>query len=357
MDGNTFTNSAGGGIGSNVGGSASSSTGASGSTSTGAGRRRRTGAAIAVVLTATAAVLGAVTGPATAHTGSGAHSPSAHSAGRRGDAVYLAAGLNGANEVPVAGGPAAGDKDGRALEFLKIKGDRVSFAIKWKGIAAPTAAHIHAGAAGTNGEVKIPLFAEKLPGSLRSVTGSVTVQDSKLLDALRTNPSDFYANLHTAEFTDGAVRAQLHKLTNPIDFGEALTNFQASVVRGKQIYACTKQADGSYAFTQHNVSALLAGGIRHSFVQPDVGPPQWVAPDRSAVTGKVLLKTPNGTGNIPELDLQATQSGRGHGLLADVQEVLRLNTVGGVAPSGTCDPKRTPTVGVPYRADYLFVQG
>ena len=62
----------------------------------------------------------------------------------------------------------------------------------------------------------------------------------------------------------------------------------------------------------------------------------------------------NGDGNIPELDLKATPSGKHHGLLANTAEILRLNTVGGVAPAGSCTPGAI--VGVPYRADYVFVQ-
>ena len=45
------------------------------------------------------------------------------------------------------------------------------------------------------------------------------------------------------------------------------------------------------------------------------------------------------------------------GLLGNVVEVLRLNTVGGIAPIGVCDPQATPTVAVPYQADYVFING
>lgn len=72
------------------------------------------------------------------------------------------------------------------------------------------------------------------------------------------------------------------------------------------------------------------------------------------MTGALLSKTPNGDGNIPELDLKATRSGKHHGLLADTAEILRLNTFGGVAPSGSCSPGAI--VGVPYQADYVFLQ-
>ena len=128
-------------------------------------------------------------------------------------------------------------------------------------------------------------------------------------------------------------------------------------MRGSQIYACTARPDGSFAFTQFGVEARLFGGIHHTFVQPAAGPPQWQAPDGSAVTGKVVTANANGAGNIAELNLDATQIGASTGLLAHVVEVLRLNTVGGVAPAGSCDPQATPIVNVPYQADYVFING
>ncbi|MET9409404.1 CHRD domain-containing protein [Streptomyces sp. NPDC002935] len=268
--------------------------------------------------------------------------------------TILAASLRGASEVPVQGGPAVGDKDGAALEFIKVKGDKVSVAVTWRGTGRPTLLHIHQGAKGTNGGVKVDFgkLLDRIKG--HSVVGTVKVDDAALLDALKTDPGSFYANLHTAEFPGGAVRGQLHKVTSTFDFRNALHNFQASVVKGKQIYECKPAEGGGYAFAQRDVAARLGGHIAHSFVKPNSGTPQWVAPDRSAVTGALIAKTPNGATNIPELDLRATQSGRHHGLLADTQEILRLNTVGGVAPAGSCSPGTI--VGVPYQADYVFVQ-
>lgn len=271
-----------------------------------------------------------------------------------GPAAYFAASLVGRNEVPVAGKPAVGDPDGRAVELLRVQGNQVSFALTWKGIGAPTEAHVHLGAKGVNGAVEIALFGSALPGSVDSVTGTVTVTDRALLDSLREDPGAFYANVHTAQFPGGALRGQLHRLSHPVAVSPGALS-EASVVRGRQIYACTAQPGGGYAFTQHNVAATLGGGIRHSFVKADAGPPQWVAPDGSAVTGSVVAKTPNGSGNVPELDLTATQHGADQGLLSRTDEVLRLNTVGGAAPAGSCDPYATPTVSVPYQADYLFL--
>ncbi|MHC5259599.1 CHRD domain-containing protein [Streptomyces sp. UC4497] len=264
--------------------------------------------------------------------------------------TVLATSLNGANEVP------AGDRDGAALEFVRVKGDQVSVAVKWQGVGKPTALHLHEGAKGANGDVRVDFT--KVLGDAKGhrVTGTVTVKDAALLGRLTADPGGFYANLHTDAFPKGAVRGQLHRVSEPTDFGHALDNFQASVVRGRQIYECkTDAATGKAAFAQRDVSAVLAGHIRHSFTAPNSGVPQWVAPDGSAVTGAVVSRTPNGAGNIAELDLKATQSGKPRGLLADTVEILRLNTVGGVAPSGSCDPGAI--VGVPYRADYVFLNG
>ncbi|WP_406439353.1 CHRD domain-containing protein [Streptomyces sp. NBC_00631] len=304
-------------------------------------RKSLVAAAITVIVTA----LGGAAAPASAATG---HSSAGHSSTA---SVVLAAGLRGANEVPVAGGPAGGDKDGAALEFIQIKGDKVTVAVTWRGTGKPTDLHIHQGAKGTNGAVRIDFGKLLKKARGHTVTGSVKVTDKALLTQLTTDPGAFYANLHTAEFPGGALRGQLHAVTTVSDLKGG--GFQASVVTGKQIYEC-KPADGGYAFAQRDVSAELGGGIRHSFVAPNSGTPQWVAPDGSAVTGAVLTKTANGAGNIPELDLKATRSGKNHGLLAHTGEILRLNTVGGVAPAGSCTPGAV--VGVPYRADYVFVQ-
>ncbi|MFF3754903.1 CHRD domain-containing protein [Streptomyces sp. NPDC002018] len=277
----------------------------------------------------------------------------------RGDAVFFSSVLNGANEVPAAGGPAVGDKDGHALALMRIQGDEVSFAFTWKGIGTPTAGHIHQGGAGTNGDVKIPFFTKKLPDGKNSVYGTVKVSDAELLKSLKADPGAFYFNLHTAEFPGGAVRAQVHSLPLPVNLIDALKgNSVHSVVTGSQIYACTEQPGGDWKFTQDNVEATLDGNIAHTFQKSGpTGPPQWIAPDQSGVTGKVLHKIPNGEGNIPELVLKANQIGTSGGEFSSTRFVLRLNTVGGVAPAGTCDPAKQPKASVPYKADYLFLSG
>jgi hypothetical protein len=451
-------------------------------------RSRLTATIAAAAVFGTGAAL-AVSQMAQAHDDHGAPA-----AGTPGAATFLVAALNGRNEVPgPAGSPKVGDPDGQAVAVLRIQGNQLSFAFKWKNIGAPVAGHIHIGAAGSNGGVQVPFFGAGLPDSAEAAVGSVTVTDAALLNSLKTNPTGFYTNLHTAEFPGGAVRGQLHATTHPVDLNAVLrggplaglmsgdqevpgakpvgdpdghatsfigadgnrisysfswsgigaptdghihagttgvngavvvplfsapnglpasisgiagqvkdvgrdlvrqisrsprdfytnlhtaefpggavrgqlfrtgdgdddafdqSTFVASVVKGEQIYACTKQADGTFAFTQHNVSATLQTGIAHSFVKDDAGPPQWVSRDRSAITGKLISKSANGATNIAELDLDATQTGAPRGQFADTVEILRLNTVGGVAPAGACDPKAQPIAKVPYQADYVFL--
>jgi hypothetical protein len=264
--------------------------------------------------------------------------------------AVLIASLEGRNE------PTGGDPVGQALELIGIQGGTLTYSISWRGVGTPTEADIHRGAPGVDGPVVVPLFATPPNPTGGFASGTVTVTDPTLLTEMRSHPAGFYADLHTTAFPAGAARAQLHLLSHPVATG-GIAAVQESVVLGNQIYACTAQPDGSFAFTQLNVEARLTGGIHHTFVQPAAGPPQWQAPDGTAVTGKVVTRNTNGAGNIAELDLDATQIGASTGLLAHVVEVLRLNTVGGAAPAGTCDPLATPTVNIPYQADYVFVDG
>jgi hypothetical protein len=80
--------------------------------------------------------------------------------------------------------------------------------------------------------------------------------------------------------------------------------------------------------------------------------PTWEAPDGSKIVGKVLANEPAPkAGAIPWL-LLATESSES-GVLAGVRFVQRVNTSGGVGPTGAC-----PTIGaeqrVEYTADYIF---
>jgi hypothetical protein len=128
----------------------------------------------------------------------------------------LAAGLNGANEVP---GP--GDPDGRGLALVKTGRERVCFALAWTRIAPPIFAHIHAGAAGVAGPVVVLFFdvpeltgapTATLPATISAAAGCVDDQDPALLRDIRRHPADYYVNIHTPEFVPGAIRGQLRRV-------------------------------------------------------------------------------------------------------------------------------------------------
>ncbi len=116
--------------------------------------------------------------------------------------------LSGDQEVPVANGPAVGDPDARAAAFIRPSGTRVAYSFAWVGVT-PTLGHIHKGGFGVNGPVVVPLFTNPIPSTVFAVAGTATGVDPAVTRQIRFNPRGFYANLHSAEFPGGALRAQL----------------------------------------------------------------------------------------------------------------------------------------------------
>ncbi|MFJ3772089.1 CHRD domain-containing protein [Streptomyces sp. NPDC090075] len=192
-------------------------------------RKLSLSAAVAVLVAGLCA-----TSPALAHDGHGTGARSSTAAVPATEpAVSLIAQLSGDQEVPVKGGPAVGDPDGRAVALVKVKGDRITFALSWNGIDRPTLGHIHEGAVGTDGDVKVGLFTTQMPSTVQSAAGQTSVTDAALARRLRTDPADFYVNLHTAQFPGGAVRGQLRPLAKPVN--------PLSIIRGGKLRAL---ADG-----------------------------------------------------------------------------------------------------------------
>ncbi|GAA5067098.1 hypothetical protein HNP84_001072 [Thermocatellispora tengchongensis] len=159
----------------------------------------------AAALAATAVALPAeAAAPAAEATGTTAAAPASQVKN-----YYFASGLLGRNEVPEPG-KKVNDRDGKAIAKFRIKGNRFYYFVQWKHVAKPTAFHIHRGKAGKNGPVVIDLLSN---GTIRGNTssGSVVVRDLSVLKGIKKNPQNWYANLHTKTFPDGAVRGQLHK--------------------------------------------------------------------------------------------------------------------------------------------------
>ena len=113
--------------------------------------------------------------------------------------VKLTATLSGANEVP------PGDPDGTGTFSVEIdpeKGD-FCYTITSAKIAAPTMAHVHTGAAGSNGAPVITL-------DPKGSDECIAVEPDALKPIVAT-PEAYYVNIHNAEFPAGAIRGQLKK--------------------------------------------------------------------------------------------------------------------------------------------------
>jgi hypothetical protein len=111
--------------------------------------------------------------------------------------------LKGTTEVP---GPGDTDGSGKAKLTINHEKGEVCYDLTVKKIQTPTMAHIHAGAAGQAGDVKVKFE----PASDGSWKGCATV-DHAVLQEITQNPTNFYVNVHNAEFPNGAIRGQLGK--------------------------------------------------------------------------------------------------------------------------------------------------
>jgi hypothetical protein len=116
----------------------------------------------------------------------------------------LTAVLTGDAEVPGPGDP---DGDGLARITLNQGQKEVCFDLEVFDIAPAFAAHIHQGAAGVAGPVVVTLG----PPTTGSSSGCVGGVAPNLIKEIRKHPSDFYVNVHNADFAPGALRGQLSK--------------------------------------------------------------------------------------------------------------------------------------------------
>lgn len=173
---------------------------------------------IAIALTTGALMLGSLAPAAFAddmhHQSSGNYNKSHHSSNYNWNSNYsshywntnsvtkLSSNLNGSQEVP---GP--GDPNGTGYAKVKIKADKSQICINMRvnNIQPAQAAHIHEAPAGASGPVVVTL---PTPNAWGYVNGCVYA-DQSLVNEMVQNPSDYYINVHNAEYPNGAVRGQL----------------------------------------------------------------------------------------------------------------------------------------------------
>jgi hypothetical protein len=126
--------------------------------------------------------------------------------------------------------------------------------------------------------------------------------------------------------------------------------------RGAQIYECQ-----SGEWTLHAPRALLfdpesnqPDGIHYGGIDRGLTPgPWWESLDdgsriRGVKTGEAVSPNPS---SIPLLRLKVIEH-RGEGVFSPVSYIQRLNTTGGISPSGGCEPGAQRQV--PYTSDYYF---
>jgi hypothetical protein len=97
------------------------------------------------------------------------------------------------------------DGSGSATITIDTDTSEVCWELSVEGIGDVVASHIHVGADGESGGVVVPLDVDGFSGTSE---GCVAAADADL-QAIVDDPAGFYVNIHTAEFSGGAIRGQL----------------------------------------------------------------------------------------------------------------------------------------------------
>lgn len=114
----------------------------------------------------------------------------------------LTATLTGEAEVP---GPGSPNGFGTATVTLDPDAGTVCYLLTVDLGNPPTAAHIHEAPAGEAGPVVVPLGEPPVLDAEECITGV----DAALIADIVANPANYYVNVHTEAFPEGAIRGQL----------------------------------------------------------------------------------------------------------------------------------------------------
>ena len=115
----------------------------------------------------------------------------------------LNASLAGASEAPAPGDP---DGTGTATVNLDVSDGRVCYEVTVREIDRPVGMHIHEGVPGNSGPIVVPMTT---PTATDGTTTGCADADRTLIGRIAANPGDFYVNVHSNTYPQGAVRGQL----------------------------------------------------------------------------------------------------------------------------------------------------
>lgn len=118
-------------------------------------------------------------------------------------ATRLNATLSGAEEAPTRGDP---DGTGNAMVNLDVTEGEVCYEVTVQNIDTPVGMHIHEGERGESGGIVVPLTT---PTASDTTTTGCNDVDPTLIARMAANPGNFYVNVHTETYPQGAVRGQL----------------------------------------------------------------------------------------------------------------------------------------------------
>lgn len=108
-----------------------------------------------------------------------------------------------------------GSVNGRgSASVMNAGGGKLCFAALVVGIDHPVEFHIHSGAAGTNGPNIINFVFPGGPvqfpiGNPTTASGCITGVPISTINQIFLTPRNFYINVHTKQFPEGAIRGQL----------------------------------------------------------------------------------------------------------------------------------------------------
>ncbi|HYI46234.1 MAG TPA: CHRD domain-containing protein [Actinomycetota bacterium] len=106
--------------------------------------------------------------------------------------------------------PGPGDPEGTGRAVIRSAPDEgiLCYKVYFKGIGRARGAHVHQGPRGVAGPTHMRLFTSK-KGKRSPVEGCHSGVGVETIEAMHDDPSNYYVDVHTRAYPDGAVRGQL----------------------------------------------------------------------------------------------------------------------------------------------------